>query len=200
MESIVITKTMFLRFSLLGSITDKNCPSFNPQLSFSSKIYIHPPTLWQFNIIWLLYISSQHVIEGLDHTTPATLLILIHGLSKPKATQHQEYNFTVNWIGKSYHILSILFDHYCLLPDSAWELDATVVVVKEDFIVPFSVDGGDPDPDPHLPSASVGSTTYTAPSLNPIANWFGSDGCEATTSGYTELQHNQNCMSSSIMY
>lgn len=38
---------------------------------------------------------------------------------------------------------------------------------------------------PHLPSDSRGSKTMTLPSVSPIANWWGSWGCAAITSGYT---------------
>lgn len=46
---------------------------------------------------------------------------------------------------------------------------------------PFSGGGGTP----HFPSDSSGSKTCTPPSVIPSANWFGSDGCAAITSGYT---------------
>jgi hypothetical protein len=53
---------------------------------------------------------------------------------------------------------------------------------------PFSMGGGTP----HLPSDSRGSNTWTIPSDNPTANWFGSCGCAAITSGWTlELLHKQ---------
>jgi hypothetical protein len=50
---------------------------------------------------------------------------------------------------------------------------------------PSSTGGGTP----HLPSDSSGSNTWTPPSVSPKANWFGSWGCAAITSGDTEELH-----------
>lgn len=50
---------------------------------------------------------------------------------------------------------------------------------------PSSTGGGTP----HLPSDSSGSNTWTPPSVSPKANWFGSWGWAAITSGYTEELH-----------
>ena len=50
---------------------------------------------------------------------------------------------------------------------------------------PFSTGGGTP----HFPSDSSGSNTLTPPSVSPMANWFGSCGFAAITSGYTEELH-----------
>ena len=49
------------------------------------------------------------------------------------------------------------------------------------LVDPFSMGGGTP----HLPSDSRGSKTWTPPSDSPTANWFGSWGCAAITSGCT---------------
>jgi hypothetical protein len=60
--------------------------------------------------------------------------------------------------------------------------------------VPLS-DGG---PTPHFPSDSSGSNTCTPPSLRPRANWLGSTGWAAMTSGYTvELSNNTTKISNS---
>lgn len=39
---------------------------------------------------------------------------------------------------------------------------------------------------PHFGSASDGSMTFTVPSFMPRANWFGSEGCAAITTGKAE--------------
>lgn len=61
-----------------------------------------------------------------------------------------------------------------------------LVAVDDEPALPFNNPlsaGGDT---PHLLSDSVGSITLTDPSINPTANWFGSWGCAATTTGYTD--------------
>jgi hypothetical protein len=46
---------------------------------------------------------------------------------------------------------------------------------------PFSTGGGFP----HFLSDSKGSNTKTPPSVSPRANWLASEGCAATTTGWT---------------
>jgi len=60
-----------------------------------------------------------------------------------------------------------------------------LLVVDDDVVLPFSTPLSTGGLVPHFPSDSVGSITLTDPSVNPKANWFGSSGCVATTSGYT---------------
>ena len=62
---------------------------------------------------------------------------------------------------------------------------AWLLVVDDDPVLPFSIPLSTGGVTPHFPSDSEGSITLTAPSVNPTANWFGSCGCAATTSGYT---------------
>lgn len=52
---------------------------------------------------------------------------------------------------------------------------------------PFSAGGLTP----HFPSDSSGSNTCTPPSVRPKANWFGSEGCAAITTGYTVVLSKQ---------
>ena len=75
-----------------------------------------------------------------------------------------------------------LSSHLC-----AWsELEPPAALAGKLLADPLSTSGGTP----HLPSDSRGSKTWTAPSDKPIANWFGSCGCAAITSGWTlELLH-----------
>ena len=68
----------------------------------------------------------------------------------------------------------------------AWSEEAPTGVATTLLAEPFSTGGGTP----HLPSDSRGSKTWTPPSDKPTANWFGSVGCAAITSGCTlELLH-----------
>jgi hypothetical protein len=62
----------------------------------------------------------------------------------------------------------------------AWLLDAAGA---DDIAGWFPLSWGGATP--HFGSASNGSTTWTAPSLMPTAIWLGSNGCAATTIGYT---------------
>lgn len=59
-----------------------------------------------------------------------------------------------------------------------------LLVVDDEAVLPFRIPLSIGGLTPHFPSDSVGSITLTDPSDNPMANWFGSNGCVATTSGY----------------
>lgn len=66
-----------------------------------------------------------------------------------------------------------------------------MLVVDDDAVLPFSNPLSIGGLEPHFPSDSVGSITFTDPSVNPTANWLGSNGFAATTSGCTDwLLHN----------
>lgn len=59
-----------------------------------------------------------------------------------------------------------------------------LLVVDDEAVLPFRIPLSIGGLIPHFPSDSVGSITLTDPSVDPMANWFGSNGCVATTSGY----------------
>lgn len=67
------------------------------------------------------------------------------------------------------------------MPHQVWLLAA-----DDDAVLPFSIPLSIGGLDPHFPSDSDGSITFTDPSVNPIAIWLGSCGCAPTTSGYTD--------------
>jgi len=57
----------------------------------------------------------------------------------------------------------------------AWS-GVRLLVIDVDAALPFNIPLSIGGLVPHLPSDSLGSITFTDPSVNPTANWLGSSG------------------------